>query len=83
MFMQHIAAAQGNENCVLLLLDFGADANSRGSFVLEKPYLRYNSIQVRYSTIALHFLHNSFLCEVLTILDTSIKRFDFESLLLV
>lgn len=35
MFMQHIAAAQGNENCVLLLLDFGADANSRGSFVLE------------------------------------------------
>lgn len=27
---QHIAAAKGYENCVLLLLDFGADPNSRG-----------------------------------------------------
>ncbi|XP_051114033.1 potassium channel AKT1-like [Andrographis paniculata] len=27
----HIAASKGNENCVLLLLDFGANANSRDS----------------------------------------------------
>ncbi|GJU25964.1 potassium channel AKT1-like protein [Tanacetum coccineum] len=28
--LQHIAASKGNTNCVLLLLDFGADPNSRG-----------------------------------------------------
>ncbi|KAL9688723.1 hypothetical protein QQ045_033147 [Rhodiola kirilowii] len=28
----HIAAANGSENCVLLLLDYGADPNSRGNF---------------------------------------------------
>ncbi|KAF8393268.1 hypothetical protein HHK36_021509 [Tetracentron sinense] len=28
----HIAASKGNENCVLHLLDYGAEPNSRGSF---------------------------------------------------
>ncbi|XP_042520766.1 potassium channel AKT1-like [Macadamia integrifolia] len=28
----HIAASKGSENCVLLLLDYGADPNSRGMF---------------------------------------------------
>lgn len=31
---QHIASAKGSENCVLLLLDFGADPNSKGTNVL-------------------------------------------------
>lgn len=30
---QHIAASKGSENCVLLLLDYGADPNSRGIFL--------------------------------------------------
>lgn len=34
IFIQHIAASKGNDNCVLVLLDFGADANSRGKFNL-------------------------------------------------
>lgn len=29
---QHIAASRGSENSVLLLLDYGADPNSRGTF---------------------------------------------------
>ena len=30
--IQHIAASKGSENCVLLLLDYEADPNSRGTF---------------------------------------------------
>lgn len=32
---QHIAASKGIENCVVLLLDFGADPNSRGIYILR------------------------------------------------
>lgn len=32
--LQHIAASQGNINCVLVLLDYGADPNGRGNIIL-------------------------------------------------
>jgi len=34
---QHMAASQGKENCVLLLLDYGADPNIRGIYFLPLP----------------------------------------------
>lgn len=35
LFSQHLAASNGSENCVLLLLDYGADPNSRGIFPIQ------------------------------------------------
>lgn len=33
---QHIAACKGKENCVLLLLDYGANPNIRGKYSVSK-----------------------------------------------
>lgn len=41
MCSQHIAAANGNENCVLLLLDYGADPNARGNSYLNSTLATY------------------------------------------
>lgn len=34
LFVQHLAAAKGHLDCVLLLLDFGTDPNKRGTFII-------------------------------------------------
>jgi len=45
---QHIAASQGKENCVLLLLDYGADPNITGTYFLPLKLYWLHAYTIRH-----------------------------------
>jgi hypothetical protein len=41
--LQHIAASNGYENCVTLLLQFGADPNRKGTFSPTNDLIHFDN----------------------------------------
>lgn len=44
IMIQHIAASNGNVECILLLLDFGADPNRKGTLSISIPQRKLHGL---------------------------------------